>query len=186
VAAATASAQANEALSKTLQPGRIRRRSTRTSLGGMSPPPPLPEQTPASILARQAVGRGVRHNVTSSTVPYPNSSSTSFRRPATKLSAMPPPQATSSVDQSLSELENNYRSSLTPATTLSSNQEDPNDEFFGGFLSRNSSLVDLAMIPPVDGNYNDYPLGAETFNFVDFPNSEVDALSCLNSDNDEE
>lgn len=128
----------------------------------------------------------MRHNITSLTASSTASliklsPSYTSHRPATIL----PPQTKSSIDQSLSELESNYRSSLEPATTAA-NHEPPNDEFFGGFLSRNSSLVDLAMIPPVDGNYGDYPLGAEAFNFVDFPNPEIDPLSCLNSDNDDE
>jgi hypothetical protein len=190
--AATATAQQpNDSMPKASQPGRIRRRSARTSQGGMPAPPPLPEKTPASVLARQAVGKGVRHNVTSSTVPRINSSSSSsFQRPATRLTILPSPKTSSSIDQSLTELASNYHSSLAPAatttTTTANHQDTPNDEFFGGFLSRDSSLVDLAMIPPVDGPYADYPLGAETFNFVDFPNPEVDPLSCLNSDIDDE
>jgi hypothetical protein len=146
------------------------------------------EKSPASILARQAVGKGVRHNITSSTASLIQSSSSSSTSLSRKWSSkLPNPPTESSIDRNLSELESNYKSSLAPGTTIAANQEgSPNDEFFGGFLSRNSSLVDLAMLPPVDGNYDNYPLEAETFNFIDFPNPEVDPLSCLNSDNDEE
>lgn len=124
------------------------------------------------MLARHAVGKGVRHNVISSAM---TTGPTSSQAPPS--STMPPPQTSNtSINQSLSELESNYRNSLGRTTAT---EESSNEEFFGGFLSRDSSLVDLAMIPQVDENHGD--LGAETFDFVDFPNIEIDPLTCLNS-----
>jgi hypothetical protein len=61
-------------------------------------------------------------------------------------------------------------------TPLSEMQRQNNNStgLFGGFLSRNSSLVDLAMIAPVDADsqeLSDYL--SEGFGFIDFPNPEV-------------
>ena len=62
----------------------------------------------------------------------------------------------------------------TDPTPLSEMRGQNNLDFFDGFLSRNSSLVDLAMIAPVD---DDEPglsdLVNDGFGFVDFPNPEV-------------
>lgn len=51
------------------------------------------------------------------------------------------------------------------------------DGGFPTFLSRNSSLVDLAIIPPPA--LDSHNSTVDTFNFVDFPNPEVDPLTCL-------
>jgi hypothetical protein len=93
-----------------------------------------------------------------------------------------------SANDSLSQLTSNYRNSLNDMSAQSLDDEtetmptpldqmrDPNAAgAFGGFLlSRNSSLVDLAMIPNVDET-DDQQTDFQSFgmNFVDFPNPEV-------------
>jgi hypothetical protein len=87
---------------------------------------------------------------------------------------------------SLSQLAANYRNSLNDLAeemdpTPLSQMQNPETTFSGftGFLSRDSSLVDLAMIAPVeDGGNEDREAGTETeadvgFGFIDFPNPEI-------------
>jgi hypothetical protein len=148
------------------------------------------QATGHQALARQAVGKGIRHGFAVSAV-----------QPAQ-------PRSTQELDQSLSELASNYRRSFvqqqnstasdaalaaaaaeaaaaaddlgsdSDPTPLSQMQQE-RDESFTGFLSRNSSLIDLAMIAPVDDEEtSDVATSASNatnrFGFVDFPNPEVD------------
>jgi hypothetical protein len=90
------------------------------------------------------------------------------------------------ANDSLSQLTSNYRNSLNDMSAQASLDDEtmptPLDQMrdgnasgaFGGFLSRNSSLVDLAMIPNVD-EVDDQQTDFQSFgmNFVDFPNPEV-------------
>lgn len=142
---------------------------------------------PHHALARRAVGRGVRHSYAvptagncsgPSTVPIPRSNQ-----------ANAPKSVEPSAVDGLSELAINYcnvlnqeKSSASQSqntadpTPLSEMQRQNSDStgLFGGFLSRNSSLVDLAMIAPVDAEsqeLSDYL--SEGFGFIDFPNPDV-------------
>lgn len=140
-------------------------------------------------LARQAVGRGVRHGFASAAAAPPESAAphqiaSLAQRGYTSTSA-----AAAAVSDSLSQLETNYRNVLnegaTAAAAADSHDPTPLSQMrsgsnfesgeFAGFLSRNSSLVDLAMIAPVD---EEFPApssesNAQGFSFVDFPNPEV-------------
>jgi hypothetical protein len=129
-------------------------------------------------LARRAVGRGIRHGFGAPSQPQPATA---------KL-----PPVTSTAD-SLSELANNYQNSLKDDTGISALESDADPTplsqmqgrggyydsagAFSFFLSRNSSLVDLAMIAPVDDALEEPSTvttdEARDFTFVDFPNPEV-------------
>jgi hypothetical protein len=94
------------------------------------------------------------------------------------------------ANDSLSQLTSNYQNSLNDMSTSLNETQSLDDETmptpldqmrdgnaagaFGGFLSRDSSLVDLAMIPNVDDT-DDQQTDFRSFgmNFVDFPNPEV-------------
>lgn len=121
-------------------------------------------------LARQAVGRGIRHELG-----RPKEVPSSIKQPTF-------PTATGS----LTELASNYHSSLFSTTANDVGECNDNDptplsqmedrpglfsEVYSGFLSRNSSLVDLAMIAPVDDGPEPMQSNHE-FGFVDFPNPE--------------
>jgi hypothetical protein len=147
-------------------------------------------------LARTAVGRGIRHGYSLNAASHPGSQP---GRPAQNTSAplgnaaaassgaqLEFPDQMPSANDSLSQLTSNYQNSLNDMSAQSLDDEtmptpldqmrDPNASgAFGGFLlSRNSSLVDLAMIPNVDET-DDQQTDFRSFgmNFVDFPNPEV-------------
>jgi hypothetical protein len=142
-------------------------------------------------LARRAIGRGIRHGLSGSNVPN--------LLPPVPMPLLPPvpmprlPPSTSAAN-SLSELTNNYQNSLKDdvvtedsddnPTPLSQMQRGMSCTFDGGmldstgFLSRNSSLIDLAMLAPVDEAYHGTNAGddngnhsGESFEFLDFPTS---------------
>lgn len=141
-------------------------------------------------LAQRAVGRGIRHGFAA---PQPLGVSSSTARPP----------AVAATTTNLSELTQAYQSSLNEASTdVLGSDDDPtplsqmqnsgdnydNSDPFMGFLSRSSSLIDLAMIAPVDEALEE-PSSAMTdsargFGFVDFPYVEVDP-SALNNGNSE-
>lgn len=149
-------------------------------------------------LARRAVGRGIRHSFESSTPvsgqllspsSQPDSTTqTPFPTPAT-LQQPPAFSLQGSTSNSLSELAINYRNTLNglgsqPQSEPSSqsqmqmqvqSSEGNASDGFTGFLSRNSSLVDLAMLAPVDEALEAPPSTEEAtnFGFVDFPNPDV-------------
>lgn len=103
------------------------------------------QPTAAADIAKRAVGKGVRHGFTAATTTI---------------------QAAQTVsDNSLAELESNYKNAAS-----NDNIYDSNDGGFSGYLSRNSSLIDLAMIAPVDDTQGKSPV----YPFVDFPHPEVD------------
>jgi hypothetical protein len=153
---------------------------TTTSMSGATVPSTTDNSQQA--IARSAVGRGVRHSFGFDTtgediVPSGPASSlvdtTNFLIPV-------------GVEDSLSQLTNNYQNSLladTPFPDRTGSQQlfesstyNPNDPF-PALLSRNSSLIDLAMIPSVedgdDTNGDSMPT-VPGMNFVDFPQPEVD------------
>jgi hypothetical protein len=134
-------------------------------------------------LAQSAVGRGIRHGYSSSS--FTKISSASSVAEASTYDAnyfLDPP----SSSDSLSELASNYRSSIGNALLLGVAEPTPLDEMQHlaaredhlpklGFLSRNSSLVDLAMIPGIDDDDGDGLPSTDTsktygMSFVDFPN----------------
>lgn len=144
-------------------------------------------------LARTAVGRGIRHGYSLNTGSHPGSQPARLPQTASapqgNMSAAGAqfdfPDQMSSANDSLSQLTSNYRNSLNDMSNQSLDDEtmptpldqmrDPNASGgFGGFLSRNSSLVDLAMIPNVD-DPDDQQTDFRSFgmNFVDFPNPEI-------------
>ena len=141
-------------------------------------------------LARRAVGRGVRHGFASSSATTSSNLTTRSASSSIKTSLGAGAAVKffePSKTDNLSQLAINYRNVLneerssgsqgqdeTDPTPLSEMRGQNNLDFFDGFLSRNSSLVDLAMIAPVD---DDEPglsdLVNDGFGFVDFPNPEV-------------
>lgn len=143
-------------------------RSKGSSVQAVPPSPPTKIAQPSSLatpqeLARAAAGRGVRH---------------SFGAAAVASSAAEPVGL--HVNTSLSQLELNFRSSfndLNSNSLLADADADPTplDEMMAphyGFLSRNSSLIDLAMIPAVDDN--EHPsTNPDTFGLnFDFPDPD--------------
>jgi len=157
---------------------------------------PTPSQNDAptaavghQALARRAVGRGVRHGFTSPPLqPEPTQPEATT---STLVAAARHPQANS---DNLTELATNYRNVLNegraaavstsnPSNDNTSNDPTPLSQMqrsnydsgtFGGFLSRNSSLVDLAMLAPVaDEEPPPSDNTGDGFGFVDFPNPEI-------------
>ena len=117
-------------------------------------------------IARVAVGRGIRHGYT---VP-----------PALSHSSTPNPLAPKTpVEASLSALTSNYHSSLQNLSRLDAEVgaqgqrilSDSIHDYVPGTLSRDDSLVDLAMIPLLDESepVQPVPQGSNGLTFVDFP-----------------
>ena len=142
-------------------------------------------------VAKSAVGKGIRHNFTSRTLPALPSAS-GPQPSETKSQA----QGQRDVSQdSLTQLAANYRNSLidhqgddtgaehfhfdADPTPLSQMQGDAS--MSSGFFSRDPSLLELAMIPEVEegGGHESTP----GFSFVDFPNPEVRPKSTEWEDN---
>jgi hypothetical protein len=152
-------------------------------------------------LAQTAVGRGIRHSLTalSATPSVPRRAETSSQRASnmrTCSSASPLhpgasftfPELTG-ADDSLSQLATNYRNSLNDMSSShdfgGDDDTEPtpwhqmrcciSDQFSGFLMSRDSSLVDLAMIPGVDDEIPPSTDLSRDFglSFVDFPNPEV-------------
>jgi hypothetical protein len=139
------------------------------------------------IMARRAVGKGIRHGFAAASQAKGQSrviqSKSINNTQDANLTTL------QSNADSLAELANNYRNSLnalnqttqdstTDADSVSRSHT-PNlasvDCF--GFLSRNSSLIDLAMLAPLDdndaGDHGGLQTDTKGFSFVDFPNPEV-------------
>lgn len=152
-------------------------------------------------LARAAVGKGVRHGL----VPPAASagSATEALASASMIFPDPPQLGLPDLENSLSELTNNYHNSLQDSeldhpgrgadgTTTQSSESDPSFQMYN-FLSRDSSLVDLAMlIPTTNADEADVAessaameptpvneLSASAMSFLDFPgmdpSNETDA-----------
>lgn len=160
---------------------------------------PAPRLDPADgsqqAIARSAIGRGVRHSfglgttdLNSSTAVESQSilkeevrSDTTDSNSSTDVGSQSIPKEDVSsdtnfviprhVEDSLSQLTSNYQSSLAGNNPTVEQQGSNNG--FPSLLSRNSSLIDLAMLPNYEEGDNaltDMP----GFNFVDFPQPELD------------
>jgi hypothetical protein len=134
-------------------------------------------------LARQAVGRGIRHSIGASV------------SNASIVAPMPILHTSTSTANSLSELACNYQNSLKEDIVTEESDDDPTplsrmqgrisstfdtafEPNYEAFLSSNSSLIDLAMLAPVDEPLQDPSSGGvyadpsgESYEFMDFPNS---------------
>ena len=111
-------------------------------------------------LAQSAVGKGVRHGLA---VPVSEAagSATEALASASMIFPDPPQLGFPDLQDSLSELTNNFRNSLQGAESLANHPGEPADETTDqaneldpafqmyNFLSRDSSLVDLAMLMPM-------------------------------------
>jgi hypothetical protein len=154
-------------------------------------------------VARAAVGKGIRHSFAAAAAAAPQQGSTAASEGggcaalnAIITSSFTFPEHTSS---SLSQLEDNYRNSLNDLTAAeaiaagtdptpldqmqmqqSSPTSAPSDSMnFTCFLSRNSSLIDLAMLPSIEDGLPpsiDHSKGGggdggdmDGYGFVDFP-----------------
>lgn len=148
-------------------------------------------------IAKLAVGKGIRHG-------YQHSQSVPFAQPRSKkhINALTVSTGEASgsegpgaATRNLKELESNFALSMIQKTTTKEipdsgeNQVDPtplsalsgriDDSNFDTFLDRESSLVDLAMIPGAedisdDGTGADNIYFSNEWNFIDFPQPEVD------------
>jgi hypothetical protein len=122
-------------------------------------------------LARVAVGKGIRHGFT---LPQTKNSSILPQEKTPRISN--PSAAESPVEASLSALTNNFRNSLEGLTTPT-DQDRSQDRaiarmaaYIPGSLSRDDSLVDLAMIPMVEEGDQSIPVPSTgPYTFVDFP-----------------
>lgn len=132
-------------------------------------------------LAKAAVGKGIRHSFTVSSVAkaQPRSDADVQRTESAQRSSV--------SSSNLAQLEDAYQSSLNDVgydkledpTPLSEMCQDGSaTEPFFGFLSRNSSLVDLAMIPGVEAESpskaRDSSQSGESLSFIDFPTDVAD------------
>mmetsp|Transcript_6272 Transcript_6272/g.8160 ORF Transcript_6272/g.8160 Transcript_6272/m.8160 type:complete len:495 (-) Transcript_6272:119-1603(-) len=160
-------------------------------------------------VAQAAVGRGIRHGysahfsgqqrLSSSSVMQagnPENAATSTTNATFSSSSNNDAEASRSVPTNpLSQLVSNYQNTLNDMSSVYALTEgtDPTpldqmrDTPFAGFLSREDSLIDLAMIPILDNNadhssYAEAPSSAGAhddndddggFNFIDFPNLYV-------------
>ena len=136
---------------------------------------PTQPQSQQQAIAQVAVGRGIRHGYTAPTT-----------MPQTVSSSTPNPLAPKTpVEASLSALTSNYHSSLQNLSRLDAEvgtQEqrlisDSFNDYIPGTLSRDDSLVDLAMIPVLDESepVQPAPQGSNRLTFVDFPWLESNA-----------
>lgn len=151
----------------------------------------MPSPTSQQALARAAVGKGVRHGFS---VPSP---ATEALPSAAMIFPDLPPLPVPDIQDTLSELKNNYQNSLQDAvitseeTTDQENESDPSFNMYH-FLRRDSSLVDLAMLvsnvePETMVSMEPTPVNElrnSTLSFVDFPHPDIDPS--VNNDEPEE
>lgn len=148
---------------------------------------PIQPQTQQQALAQVAVGRGIRHG-------YTVQKATGDSNPRQVVAIAPAPIATKSpVEASLSALQNNYHNSLQNLSRLDAEENaqghlqylrsssmslSNTTPFIPGSLSRDDSLVDLAMIPQFDETepIPGLPEGSNALTFVDFPWMESNAI----------
>lgn len=133
-----------------------------------------PKGSSQQAIAQAAVGRGIRHSIKQ------GGAVAQIELPPAVTELVPSPLApptttnysmSTGVQDSLSQLANNYQNSIGDLPDLPDQPDYLNDPF-PSLLSRNSSLIDLAMIPAFDEN-EPLPTGPG-MNFVDFPQPEVD------------
>lgn len=143
-------------------------------------------------IAQAAVGRGIRHSIgfgssaTAAAAPDAQQSSASAAaHPSEQQREINRYYQPMGVQDSLSQLASNYQNSLVdlpsypePAYSGAQQQQDTSNSFgqdpFPSLLSRNSSLIDLAMIPTLEDGEDDAVPSIPGMNFVDFPQPEVD------------
>lgn len=150
-------------------------------------------------IAQSAVGRGIRHSFSaaSTALTTVTASAAAEGHPTLGAPTEPPTQflIPTRVEDSLSQLASNYHNSLVdlpaypeqpvsnvqpqavPDPLTSQAPEAPYRDPFPTLLSRNSSLIDLAMIPTMEGDGDGDGDGVPTIpgmSFVDFPQPEVD------------
>ena len=143
---------------------------------------PTPHGNTQHAIAQAAVGRGIRHSIGYAAAPAVAAAAS-----AAATTAPPPaPEQNSTkfliptrVEDSLSQLASNYQNSLVdmpsfPDQAGSTSQPSYAHDPFPSLLSRNSSLVDLAMIPTLEEGEGDAVPSVPGMNFVDFPQPEVD------------
>lgn len=172
-----AKATTNASKSKGMNPvlvGILHRSSNRVTDESSDGNSSVPDSQQA--IAQSAVGRGIRHGWSSSIKP-------SDIPMASQLRVPDPTYSNEMRDRNLSQLASSYRNSLTDMEQANdilidadpTPLEDMKRRPAYGFLSQNSSLVDLAMIPGIDEGQppstdesNDYGL-----TFIDFPNTDL-------------
>lgn len=131
--------------------------------------PPIASLTSQQALAKFAAGRGIRHGW---------SAGSTIRQPVDSDALV----AATSADEGLSQLERNYANCVKNADQGNSSSsetdlaslDDSTTRPTYGFLSRNSSLVDLAMIPEVEEEGDPSSQAPNGLTFVDFPNVQHD------------
>lgn len=195
-------AQANPVLVGILQ---------RSSMSGGSASAEQPVTSAYQAVAQAAVGRGIRHgysgvaSVLPPRLPSSKSASTEHSTSASKTQS-----EFGIVNNPLSQLVTNYQNTLNDMSDDNNMSADHNysnetemdptpinqmtEVPFAGFLSREDSLIDLAMIPIPDngvdnpaGNLMNPPMegsaGSEEdgFNFIDFPNPDLYPINETNS-----
>lgn len=143
---------------------------------------PAPSNGSHIALAQRAVGKGIRHNFSCG----PQQAITPVvKQPAAPVIAAPDPttppftfqdpyQLGMDIQNNLSELSNNFKNSLKDDAA-------PEAEEPGGFgmLSRNSSLVDLAMLDMVEPTPVSELISTcdpVLMSFVDFPHNDLEPL----------
>lgn len=146
-------------------------------------------------IAQSAVGRGIRHSFSGASTAAATAAAAAAaeRQPAPGAPTEPTAQflIPTRVEDSLSQLASNYQNSLVdlptypeqpvsnaqpqavPGPLTSQAPEASYRDPFPSLLSRNSSLVDLAMIPSLEGDGDGVPT-IPGMSFVDFPQPEVD------------
>ena len=123
-------------------------------------------------LARVAVGRGIRHSFSlpqndSATMPSNVRSETNVNQSSSH----------SPVQAGLSALTSNFKNSLQDRTQSSEDAKDGSGgdtptsalTYVPGSLRRDDSLVDLAMIPMIDGEGENKQSNGAGLPFIDFP-----------------
>ena len=150
-----------------------------------------PTANTQQAIAQAAVGRGIRHSIGYGAAPAVPAAAAAASTAEKRPNIQAPDQNSTKfliptrVEDSLSQLASNYQNSLVdlpstfPDQTVSGpTQEQPPPAFpqdpFPSLLSRNSSLVDLAMIPTLEEGVGDAVPSVPGMNFVDFPQPEVD------------
>ncbi|CAB9519600.1 stress transcription factor A [Seminavis robusta] len=150
-----------------------------------------PAGSSQQAIAQAAVGRGIRHSIG-----YDSSATASAAAAVARVESSATATATTEgtsffiptgVQDSLSQLANNYQNSLAaespypdkapsqPEAQPAQESSDSYNEPFPSLLSRNSSLIDLAMIPTMmEGDEEDGMPTVPGMSFVDFPQPEVD------------
>jgi hypothetical protein len=130
-------------------------------------------------LAQAAVGKGIRHSYSAPQSSAIETGPATTVAQSTGMTFLDPPQLDMSVESSLSELTSNYlkaQGNVNPAASSNSPIDDTSSHFpnvaSSSMLSRESSLVDLAMLPtlPLPAPTQTDEMNSDPFTFVDFPN----------------